>query len=333
MTRKGGFGIIDRIVGLEQPERILLIEDDPSVRMLLAHVFDSRSTVFQATDGLQGLEMLRTERPDFVITDLMLPELDGVRVLKRARRTYYGACVPFLILTANQDEEALIQCFQEGADDFMVKPVRISELRVRVASIHVRQRMARDLNPLTRLPGNLVLKAEMARRLEERRAFTVLYVDVDHFKAYNDSQGFDAGDEALRRLGETMSELTQQERFCSVFLGHVGGDDFVALVEDDLGPEFASALFESFDGLLAELYPAADRERGWFEVPNRKGELERLPLMSLSVAGVTTSRPGLHDVRQLTHLAADLKKAAKAHAGNSLVMDRRQSAYGGLLPG
>lgn len=310
---------------LQQPERILIVEDDPAIRMLLVRVFDEVSTVIQARDGLEALELLRTERPDFVITDLNLPEMDGVELLQQARRTFYGACVPFLVLTANQDEKALIQCFREGADDFMVKPVRISELRVRVSSIHVRQRMARDVNPLTRLPGNWVLKSEMERRLKEGTRFTVLYVDIDHFKAFNDSRGFDAGDEAIRRVGEAMVEIAQRDAFEDVFIGHIGGDDFVALVADGQGVAFAEQLFQVFDVARREFYDSADLERGSVDILNRQGEVEEVGLLSLSVAGVTTSRPGLNDVRQLTHLAAEVKRAAKAETGDSIVIDRRQS--------
>ena len=311
-----------------QPDRLLVIEDDPANRLMLVHAFQPYSRVYQADRGEAALALFREHRPDFVLTDLMLPGMDGIEVMRRIRRTSQGACVPFMVLTANQNDEALVDCFRAGADDFMVKPVRIPELRIRVSSIHLRQRMVRDVNPLTSLPGNMVLKSEMGLRMEEERPFTVLYIDLDHFKSFNDDRGFDAGDEAIQMVGECMVELAQSDRFGEPFIGHVGGDDFVALLEDQHAQPFARALFECFDREKTRFYSKAERERGYVDIRTRSGEVVSVPILSLSVGGVTTSRPGVDDVRHLTHLAAEVKHAAKAEPGNTLIIDRRQLPIG-----
>jgi len=309
----------------QQPERLLVIEDDPASRRLLAHAFQAHSQVIQADRGETALALFREYRPDFVLTDLMLPGIDGIEVLRQVRRTSYGACVPFIVLTGNEDRETLVECFQAGADDFMVKPVRIPELRIRVSSILLRQHSVRDLNPLTRLPGNMALKAEMALRLRERRHFTVLYIDLDHFKAFNDDRGFDVGDDALLMVSECLVDLAYTGRFGEPFIGHVGGDDFVALLEDRDAADFTYALFESFDRQKVKFYTEAERERGVIETRSRTGGVVSVPLLSMSVGGVTTSRPGVADVRHLSHLAAEVKHAAKSRPGNALVIDRRQN--------
>ncbi|NJK89034.1 MAG: GGDEF domain-containing response regulator [Myxococcales bacterium] len=308
------------------PRKILIIEDDATVRLLMTHVFRNLCDVLQATDGESALQIFRHERPDFVLTDLMLPGIDGVEVLNRARRTFYGACVPFMVLTASQDSEALHRCFSAGADDFMVKPVRVPELRLRVSSIYLRQQTVRDVNPLTKLPGNLVLKKEIEQRLAEGAMFTVLYFDLDHFKAFNDQRGFDAGDDAILLVASSLNTASDEHRFKDVFLGHVGGDDFVALVPDDLAEDFTMRLFEVFDEGKQQFYTPEELAEGLVDIVNRQGQPEKVPLLSVSVAGVTTSRPGLRDYRQVAHLAAELKHAAKKISGNSLVIDRRKDS-------
>ena len=117
----------------DYPNRILVIEDDESIRRMLVRVFGNTSQILEATNGEAGLRTFREDRPDFVITDLMLPGVDGVELIRRARRSYWGACVPILVITANSDEDTLLQFFMDGADDFVVKPFSLLEMRMRVS--------------------------------------------------------------------------------------------------------------------------------------------------------------------------------------------------------
>jgi len=121
-----------------------------------------------------------------------------------------------------------------------------------------------------------------------------------------------------------MIRLAQSDQYGEVFVGHVGGDDFVALLNDEHAASFGCALLERFDSEKARFYSENDRARGTVEVELRNGEKRSVPLLSLSIGGVTTSRPGVQDVRHLTHLAAEVKHAAKSQPGNSLVIDRRR---------
>lgn len=307
-----------------QPDRLLIIEDEASTRLTLRHAFAPYTEVVEADGGAVALEQFRRHRPNFVLTNLLLPKMSGIEVMERARRTFYGACVPFMVLTANEDPDVLADCFRAGADDFMVKPIRISELRIRVSSIHLRQKKIRDVNPLTQLPGNMVLKAEMGLRIKEGREFTILYVDLDHFKPFNDDRGFDAGDDVIRMLSDCLVDLAKSDDHGEVFVGHVGGDDFIALVEDDRAERMAKALFAEFDARKARYYTAEERARGTVEVESRTGGKIQVPLLSMSVGGVRTKRPGVNDVRHISHLAAEVKHAAKLRPGNSLVIDRRR---------
>lgn len=307
----------------EFPARILVIEDDPTIRLMLRRAFDDVAEVIIAEDGASGLEKIGRNRPDFVITDLSLPVMDGLTLITSARRTFIGACIPMLVLTGNDDESVLLDCFRQGADDFMVKPFSISELRTRVSSIYLRQKVARDMNPLTRLPGNLVIKRELAMRLKAGEPFAVAYVDLDYFKPFNDSKGFDLGDRAILLLAEILRGYASQQKVGDVFVGHVGGDDFVLIHPPEGLTRMGATIHSRWKEAIFELYTREELMRGVVDVIDRQGQPMTVPLLSISIGVLTSRRDGLDDLRKIAQVAAEVKKMAKAIPGNSLFIDRR----------
>jgi diguanylate cyclase (GGDEF)-like protein len=303
------------------PARILIVEDDPTIRMMLRRAFAHVAEVLIADNGVDALAMIHKHEPEFVVTDLMLPQMDGLTMITQARRTFVGACVPILVMTASPTESVLLDCFRQGADDFMVKPFSITELRTRVSSIYLRQQVARDMNPLTRLPGNMVIKREIALRLQHADPFAVGYIDLDHFKPFNDSRGFDAGDRAISLMGDLMREYAGTRG--DAFIGHVGGDDFVVICSPDAVEEMADFLHKGWRKKIAEFYNAEELLSGMVEVKDRKGDPMTVPLLSMSIGVLTSRRNGLDDLRKIAQVSAEVKKMAKAIPGNSLFIDRR----------
>lgn len=307
----------------EFPERILIVEDDPTIRLMLQKAFSKDAQVIIAHNGHAALEMIAAHEPDFVVTDLSLPGMDGLSLITHARRTFVGACTPILVLTANDEQDVLLGCFRQGADDFMAKPFSISELRMRVSSIYLRQRVARDMNPLTRLPGNLVIKRELATRLKNSEPFAVAYLDVDHFKPFNDSKGFDLGDRAISVLASILRDYASAEALGRVFIGHVGGDDFVMILPPDDVHRMANMVHARWVDAIAEFYSKEELERGMVDVFDRKGDVLTVPLLSLSIGVLTSWRDGLDDLRKIAQVSAEVKHMAKKTPGNSLFIDRR----------
>lgn len=306
---------------LELPNTILIV--GPSGSEHAQGAFDGQSELAFVESGAEACRVIESDAPDFVIVHQDLMDVPVSKWLRGLRRSFRGACIPILVMA--DDPEELHACFAEGADDFIVAPFTHDELRMRVSAVFVRQRVARDMSPLTGLPGNLALKAEIEHRLLADETFTVLHIDLDHFKAFNDSRGFDAGDEAIRLFAESLVRVASNPRFSRVFLGHVGGDDFVALVQESDGRAFGQQLFTIFDQEKRVFYSDEELAEGRVRIRTRKGELMQAPLLSVSIGGVSTSRPGVRDVRRLTHIAAEVKSVAKDRSGNSLVIDRRQS--------
>lgn len=318
-------GDVIPICNLTLPDRILIVEDDPSIRLRMKAALRKARTVLEASNGMEGLERIHRDRPDFVITDMHMPGMNGFEMMSRARVTPSGAAIPILVMTSSADEEVVLEAFYRGADEFMVKPFSMAELRVRVAAIHMRQQLARDLNPLTRLPGNNALKSEIERRLISERPLAVAYFDLDHFKEFNDTQGFDRGDHVITLLGDLLRHYASTRPPGEVYVGHVGGDDFVMLLDEDRAEEMAALVHEGFATAVEGLYTPEEVARGSVRAKNRKGKEEDIPLLSVSIGVVLPhSRRGMRDLRKISHVAAEVKKMAKAIPGNSVFIDRRK---------
>ncbi len=311
------------VVDLALPEPILLVEDDATLRMVIERAL-GRDRLVEASDGLGGLDAVHRIRPQLMVVDIDLPDLAGSTFVAETRKTSIGACIPILMLAPAGEDRRLLECFQAGADDFIVRPLSVAELRTRASMLHLARWIAREAHPLTRLPAEPVVRARIAARLQNSESFAIAYVDIPNFKAFNESRGFDAGDEVLRMLAGTLIELADEDRD-GTFVGHTGGDDFVVLLVPEAIDRFGSKLLHVFEERMRRFYTPRELSEGTLEIVNRKAEIEKVPLLSLTIAVATTERPGLDDVRKVAHVATELTRAAKAHPGSRLFIDRRQS--------
>ena len=184
---------------------------------------------------------------------------------------------------------------------------------------------AHNSNPLTGLPGNLMIEEKLRCLLTNEAQFAVLYVDLNNFKAYNDKYGFERGDAVLLMTAETLSRALAREGQGEDFLGHIGGDDFLIITSPDRAENISRAIIEIFDKEIRTAYSAEDLERGYIQVKNRRGVLEKYPVTSISVAGVSNKYRSFTNYWEIPEVAAELKKAAKQQKGSCFVYDRRKS--------
>lgn len=175
-------------------------------------------------------------------------------------------------------------------------------------SMEIEVSNARHLNPLTGLPGNRIIEQHLRHVcVNTRNPFTVLYIDIDNFKAYNDVYGFEKGDGIIAMLAEAMHHAVPE----SGFIGHVGGDDFIAVLETYDVQQICQTLIDTFDGNVPLFYSPQDRARGFIVAKSRKDEEEQFPIMSISVAGISNRRQEFHDVCELAEYAGAIKKRCK----------------------
>ncbi|MGH8165027.1 MAG: diguanylate cyclase domain-containing protein [Rhodanobacteraceae bacterium] len=178
---------------------------------------------------------------------------------------------------------------------------------------------------MTRLPGNLAIEAELRRRIGGEEPFAVLYEDLDNFKAFNDVYGFAHGDEAIQLLATVTVGVVHRRGTPGDFVGHIGGDDFLVVTVPERDEEIAREVIDEFDRGIRSLYRAGALPQGFIETRDRRGALNRFPVMSLSIAVVSNERRRLTNYGQVGEAAAELKRYAKSINGSVYVKDKRRA--------
>lgn len=310
--------------------KVLVVDDDPVLlRMIQTFLLSSDDPyeVLLASSGPQALEMARKEVPDLILLDLMMPEMDGIEICKQLRKARTTYLIPVIMLTASALHDHRLEALRTGVDDYLSKPFDPEELEIRIQSLIRRIRLSRASNPLTALPGNLAIEHEINQRIASKEIFACAYVDIDNFKAFNDYYSFEKGDECIQLVAEVMIEAVEAKGCAEDFLGHIGGDDFIVITPADRIEAVLDDLIAMFDERVLDLYNEEDRERGWIEILNRQKESTRYPITTLSIGVSTNERRELKNALEVSEIATELKKAAKAReAGrSSYIIDRRSS--------
>lgn len=195
--------------------------------------------------------------------------------------------------------------------------VSIRELLLKLVETQVA--IASFLNPLSSLPGNKLIDDKLAEALQIPE-YSLIYFDLDHFKAYNDTYGFNRGDKILLYLTDILKRNIAE---VDDFLGHVGGDDFVAILPHyEVGP-VCRIIINEFDAKIMDFYELEDLAR--LQVPNRVGELEPFTCTSISIAVITNEHQQFDTVEQLSDAVARLKKLCKKISGSCYLINEKKT--------
>ena len=306
-------------------KRILVVDDDRNLRKIIQTNLELAGyDVTTAASGDEALSTLDSMQPDLVVLDVMMPLMDGYEVARRIRRHPANTHVPIIMLTAKAEVEDKLAGFEAGVDDYMTKPFGPQELLARVKAKIRRVEVDSSLSPLTRLPGNLAIEGELRRRIDDREGFAVLYLDLDNFKAFNDVYGFTHGDEAIQLVAATAIDVVRRRGTTLDFVGHIGGDDFIIVTLPERSEEIAREIIDMFDRDIRKLYNAQDLRQGYIETRDRRGTLNRFPIMSLSIAIISNDQRPLENYAQVGEAAAELKRYAKSIGGSAYVKDKRR---------
>jgi diguanylate cyclase (GGDEF)-like protein len=308
------------------PETILVVDDDPDIaRFVEVNLRSAGYEVSVASDGEEALTRAAELRPDLVLLDVMMPRIDGFEVAQRLRRNPQTANTSIIMLTAKALSTDKVLGLTAGADDYIIKPFDPIELLARVKGTLRRAKEMRNLSPLTGLPGNIRIQEEIERMVREDRPFAVLYGDLDNFKAYNDQKGFVRGDGLIQAAARVIQDAVAEFAGAEGFVGHVGGDDFVAVLPPEVAEDVAKRIVERFDELIPGFYEPEDVQRGYVEVEDRRGMLQQVPLVGISVGVATTQVRRFAHYGEAVSVATEMKQFAKREARSSYAIDRRQT--------
>jgi diguanylate cyclase (GGDEF)-like protein len=283
---------------------ILLVDDDTQLREILRANFAVVGFDVVAADSAErAIAALETSRPDAVVVDVLPAAADGPALVRAIRRHPYGASVPVIVLTAKVHPDDAVRSLEAGADDVVVKPFAPEEMLARVRGKIRRAAEHAAVQPLTKLPANGPIEAEIRRRLDGAAPWAILYLDLDGFKAFNDAFGFAKGDQVLKLLATTLGDTVRKLGERDDFVGHVGGDDFVAIMRPARADEIAHSVVATFDRAIRAVQSDT-----------------RVPYCTVSIAIVDGSR-GRASYEQIGERAAAVKKAAKRIRGSAVVTE------------
>jgi CheY-like chemotaxis protein len=308
------------------PDKVLIVDDEPQVRALRRTALGKTYEVAEAESGEEALRLARSGDFRLVLLDVMMPGMSGHEVCHRLRTNPFTCHMTIVMLTARDREEDVVAGLQVGADDYIVKPFKVSELRARIESHLRRQWRELQANPLTGLPGNMQIDHVLRAHLKGEAQFAVCYADLNNFKAYNDRYGFTAGDRILNFSAELLSEAIREAGDPETdFVGHVGGDDFVLVTGPDRVEHICRLVVTRFDEGVSAFYTPDDIARGGFDAEDRQGRGLFVPLMALSLAVVTVTSGEFEHPAQISQIAADIKQFLKhtVASGSRYLVDRR----------
>ncbi|GGA30165.1 hypothetical protein GCM10010917_14100 [Paenibacillus physcomitrellae] len=226
------------------------------------------------------------------------------------------------IQAMNRSDEDLYEGVIVTKDGSLYGAVSIRSLLLAVADI--RAEMAIFMNPLTGLPGNRIIEDRLHQSVQQE-FFSVLYIDLDHFKTYNDSYGFKMGDELIQATANLLRRY-----FTDDFLGHIGGDDFIAILSHhDFEPICQQVLVE-FEKQKLEFYNEEDWRNQYVMGESRDGVYAAIPLTSLSIAVVTNRVRAYKHVDEIVEEATRIKKICKSTPGSVSYADHEVSQDAGM---
>lgn len=305
-------------------DRILIADDDPSLRQLLQTILEEHS--FDVTAVPSGEALVRaatTAQYDLLLIDVMMPIMDGLEAVRQLRNDTRTSHLPMLLLTARNAPNEVVIGFESGADDYIPKPFDTDALVARIKANLRRQARVPILNPLTQLPGNMAIAEEVERRIAAGQPFGFLYIDFDNFKALNDAYGPARGDRVIKLLAGILTDLQQQHGSEDMFIGHIGGDDFVTISTPHAIEHLCRAIIGRFDDEVRAFYDPADIQRGYLRGVDRFGMPRRFPIVSVSIGGVTNETRPFASYEDVSNVATDMKSYAKKFAGSAFAINER----------
>ncbi len=245
-----------------------------------------------------------------------------IEILQAVKRNVFLSIIPVILYHPDPDYNDLVAAYESGVEDFIYGEWRGRLVRVRIGRVMDRNRRDLAVNPSTHLPGPAIIERETGRLLRLQADFAVAYADLDNFKAFNDYYGYYRGDKVIQLTARIVKDVVFD--LCPEgFVGHIAGDDFIFIMPRELVDRACAEVIKAFDALIPYQYDEVDRERGVIESYNRRDELERFRLLTISIA-VLINRNGEFDhVGEMSKMLADLKKATKVKEGSNYMIERR----------
>ena len=306
-------------------QEIYIIDDESELLSILKELFKKEEEYVFKSVKTEDIDEALKNIPALIIVHEDGIEKDIIELGKQIRENEDNTITPIIVVSSNTEKEHRIDILKTAVEYFIKKPIDQDYLYYTVKNIIRLMHTNRRVSPLTGLPGNVQIQSELKKRVLKKESFAVLYFDLDNFKAYNDTYGFLAGDEIIKQTARTIISNVNTEENMHNFIGHIGGDDFVAIVCGEDYEKICQNIIIEFDQKIRKYYTEEDLNRGYLEVPNRKGIIEAMPLVSISIGVVEVDKNRFKNILDIGEVGAEVKHLAKTIPGSAYAIDRRKS--------
>ncbi len=268
-------------------------------------------------------ELLSFLHPDLIVLSANMPEGDGRLYCQQIRATVVHPRPVLVLLHPSDDVNERINAFRYGADDVLADPIDKNELAIRVLA-HLRRRQEEFSNPLTQLPGPNMIRRMLEQHLVSDRSWAAMSIDLNKIRVYNETYGDLAGDQLIKALGAILTDIADENDF----VGHIEADDFIMTTPPAEAARKAERICQQFDTISTRFYPKGDLERGYLISTGRGGIRRRIPLISIAIGIVDSTKRRFHSYVDVLTTARDARYLAKEKAESCYVVSQTQSDAG-----
>lgn len=305
---------------------VLIVDDTNEVINLTLKLFE-KDIGFVFVHCSSDTPTLRTglqSVPDLIVVNSDNLKNDVRSVCEFVRKNKENNITPIIITASTRDEDFKVEMMRNKVEYVISKPLNEKYFYYTIKNISGLISANRCISALTGLPGNIQIENELKRRISSRSQYAVMYIDLDNFKAYNDKYGFMNGDEVIKFTSDVIQDAVQKYGAKGDFVGHVGGDDFVSIVNYENSKKIAKYIIKKFDEEIVQFYTEDDINKGYIKVLNRKGRLEKYAIMTITVAMLSNKFKKYVTPLEIGEDGASVKKKAKTIEGSTFLEDKRK---------
>ena len=306
-------------------QEIYIIDNDESSLPIFNQLFKKENEFKFIGVKTEQINISLKNIPFLIIINEDSIDRDVAELCRRIRTDEDNKITPIIVVSSNIDRNHRLNVLRESVEYYIKKPVDAEYLYFTIKNLNRLLNMNRRISPLTGLPGNVQIHAELKKRLSNDEEFSVLYLDLDNFKAYNDVYGFLKGDQIIEFTAQTILKCIHKRFPENSFVGHIGGDDFIAIVPSTEIDDVCQSIIATYDRDATRFFTKEDLEKGYIEVENRRGVVEQFPLTSISIGVVVVEKNRFENILEIGELGAQVKHMAKSIIGSSYAVDRRQT--------
>lgn len=306
-------------------QEVYVIDEQEELTEELKKIFmDNRKLKFRKIPT-KNIDYIFNNLPQLIIINDDTVTKDTIEICTEIRKIEDNNIIPIIVVSSREDKEFKMDLAKNYVEYYVAKSMGLEYLYYRIRNIFRLLVVNRTISPLTGLPGNIQIQAELKKRLVRNEDFTVLYLDLDNFKAYNDVYGFLKGDEIIKFTAKTILENINNVGNNDVFVGHIGGDDFVAILGNGIEYEnICQNIIAQFDKGVKYFFTEEDYNRGYLKIQNRKGKMEHFFLTSISIGVVLVECDRFSNVLEIGEVGAQVKHIAKKYKGSCYAIDKRK---------